>query len=90
MRECGQRNSLVRLLARVHPRVSEEVAGEPEYLVAVLARQRLLHRVDLLVLAQVLSVGERLSAVAALLCTLERTECSLPFQAGELQDGLTP
>ena len=66
-RDERQLHSLVRFLSRVHPGVPREVAREPELLVAVLAGQRLLRRVDLGVLVQVLRVGESLSAVAALL-----------------------
>ena len=56
----------------MHPRVPREISREPELLVAVLARQRLLRRVYLLVLVQVLRVGECLSAMAALLGGLKR------------------
>ena len=58
----------------MHPRVPGEVTREPELLFAVLARQRFLRRVYLLVLAQVLRVGESLSAIAALLCSLKGAE----------------
>ena len=67
-----QFDSLVRLFPRVHPRVPREISREPELFVAVLARQRLLRRVYLLVLVQVLGVGECLSAMAALLRGLKR------------------
>ena len=47
-------DSLVRLFTRMHSGMPRQVAREPEFLVAVLARKGLLRRVYLLVLAQVL------------------------------------